>query len=128
MCLHFLTGVCIYTQIDGVSMGNHLTLTLANLFMVTLETRLINTDSDNLVLYLRYVDDIFCIFRKTVSFNSFHEKLNELHKYFVFTYELGGKEIPFLDTKNRLSRLMETEIYLKVSDTEVMLNLNSVAL
>ena len=57
----------LYTQIDGVSMGNPLAPTIANYFMGTLEKNLFNTEDDNNpVLYLRYVDDIFCIFRKDV--------------------------------------------------------------
>ena len=46
--------------------------------METLKTMLFNSeDKNNPVLYLRYVDDIFCIFRKDVSFNNFHQKLNK---------------------------------------------------
>ena len=62
-------------------MGNPLAPTIANYFMGTLEKNLFNTeDENNPVLYLRYVDDIFCIFRKDVSLEKFHTKLNKLHK------------------------------------------------
>ena len=74
--------------------------------MGTLEEKnLFNTeDENNPVLYLRYVDDIFCIFRKDVSFKKFHKKLNKLHKSINFTYELGGNELPFLDINIKLKR------------------------
>ena len=55
-------------------------------------------------LTIRYVDDIFCIFRKDVQFEKFHKKLNNLHKCINFTYELGGNELPFLDINIRLTK------------------------
>ena len=59
----------LFTQIDGVSMGNLLAPTIANYFMGTLEKYLFNTeDENNPVLYLRYVDDIFCISKKIFHF------------------------------------------------------------
>ena len=64
----------LYTQTDGVSMGNPLAPSIANFFMGTLETKLFNTeDKNDPVIYLRYVDDIFCIFRKDVQFKKFHK-------------------------------------------------------
>ena len=60
-----------FTQIDGVSMGNPLAHTIANYFMGTLEKSLLNTeDENNPVPYLRYVDDIFCNFRKQFYFKT----------------------------------------------------------
>ena len=119
----------LYTQIDGVSMGNPLAPTIANYFMGTLEKSLFNTeDENNPVLYLRYVDDIFCIFRKDVSFEKFHKKLNKLHKSISFTYELGGNELPFLDINIKLKREeITTKVHKKEIDTDVILNFSAVA-
>ena len=120
----------LYTQIDGVSMGNPLAPTIANYFMGTLEEKnLFNTeDENNPVLYLRYVDDIFCIFRKDVSFEKFHKKLNKLHKSINFTYELGGNELPFLDVNIKLTREeIITKVHKKEIDTDVILNFSAVA-
>ena len=70
-------------------MGNPLVPTKANYFMVTLEKNLFNTeDEKHPLLYLRYVDDLFCTFRKDVSFENLDKKLNKLHKSINFTYEL----------------------------------------
>ena len=110
-------------------MGNPLAPTIANFFMGTLETNLFNTeDVNNPVLYLRYVDDIFCIFRKDVSFEKFYKKLNNLHKSINFTYELGGNELPFLDFNIKLTREeIITKIHKKQIDTDVILNFSAVA-
>ena len=105
------------------------TPTIANFFIGTLETNLFNTeDENNPVLYLRYVDDIFCIFRKDVSFEKFYKKLNNLHKSINFTYELGGNELPFLDINIKLTREeIITKIHKKQMDTDVILNFSAVA-
>ena len=85
-------------------MGNPLAPTIANYFMGALEKNLFNTEvENNQVLYIRYFDDINCIFRKDVSFEKFHKKLNKLFKSINFTYELGGNELPFLDIKIKLT-------------------------
>ena len=95
----------LYTQIDGVSIGNPLAPSKANFLMGTLETNLFNTEEENdPVIYLRYVDDIFCIFRKDVQFEIFYKKLNNLQKSFNFSYELGRNELEFLDINIRLTR------------------------
>ena len=54
------------TQIDGVSMGNPLTPTIAHFFIGTLETILFNKENKpNPVLYLLDVDDrYFAFFEK----------------------------------------------------------------
>ena len=121
----------LYSQIDGVSMGNPLAPTIANFFMGTLEATLFNKDDvNNPVLYIRYVDDIFCIFRKDVLFNDFEERLNKLHKAIKFTHELGTQEneLPFLDIKVKLATgKIITKVHKKEIDTDVILNFSSVA-
>ena len=116
-----------HTQIDGVSMGNPLAPTIANFIMGTLETTLFNKKHENNpVLYLRYVDDIFCIFRKHVLFYNFPKKLNKLHKSIKFKHELGGIKLPFLDINIKLATdKIITEVYKKEIDTDIILNFSS---
>ena len=55
-------------------MGNPLAFTIADYFIGTLEKTLFNSeDENNQVLYLRYVNDIFCSFRKDVLFENFNK-------------------------------------------------------
>ena len=49
------------------------------------------------------------------------------NKSIVFTYELGEKNISFLDTKIKLYKPITTEVYRKEIDTEDMLNFSSIA-
>ena len=82
------------------------------------------------MLYLRYVDDIFCIFRKDVLFNDFEQKLNKLHKAIKFTHELATQEneLPFLDIKVKLATgKIITKVHKKEIDTDVILNFSSMA-
>ena len=53
----------LYRQIDGVAMGGPLGPTLANFFLGHLETKLFNGIDFGPSLYIRYVDDIFAVFR-----------------------------------------------------------------
>ena len=80
--------------------------TLANFPMGTLENNLFNKENENnQVIYWRYVDDTFCIFRKDMMFINFFNRLNTLHKPITFTYELGGNELPFLVNTNKRLKL-----------------------
>ena len=109
-------------------MGNPLAPTLANFFMGTQENNYFNADNENNpVLYCRYVDDIFCIFRKDVVFNNFHGRLKNLHRSITFTYELGGDKLPLLDVKIKLADKIESKVYKKEVDTDVVLNFSSIA-
>ena len=77
------------------------------------------------VLYLRYMDDIFCTFWKDVLFENFNKKLNKLHKSTKFTFELGGNELPFLDVKINLTKdKVITKVHKKEFDTDFVLVLN----
>ena len=55
-----------FRQVDGVTMGSPLGPTMANFCLADLEAKLLRDSSDESFapsLYLRYVDDIFCVFR-----------------------------------------------------------------
>ena len=119
----------VYQQKDGVSMGNPLAPTLANYFLGHLEKSLFAEHNDsNPALYVRYVDDIFVIFRKGVSFKPFYERLNNLHRNIKFTYEIGGNQLPFLDVAVTLSTSgLRSTVHRKKTDTNVILNYKAVA-
>ena len=124
----------LYKQTDGVSMGNPLAPTLANFFMGTMEKSLMDPtpatgDSTTVpAMYVRYVDDIFCIFRKDDDFKPFLMKLNSYHPNLKFTYEMGGESLPFLDMKVTLEpTTFTTEVFRKATDTNVVMNNDSMA-
>ena len=116
----------IYQQRDGVAMGNPLAPTMANFLLGKLEEKLFDPKAINgeyPVFYTRYVDDIFCVFRKNVDYTKFLSKLNSLHANLQFTFELGEDRMPFLDTQVKLSSNgIESTIFRKKTNTDVVLH------
>ncbi len=51
-----------YLQIGGTAMGTKVAPSYANIFMGNLEKRLLKDAPVKPLLYLRYINDIFCIF------------------------------------------------------------------
>jgi hypothetical protein len=120
----------LFQQSDGVSMGNPLAPTLANFFLGYLERNLFSESEEQYnspKMYIRYVDDIFCIFRKDADYKPFLSKLNGLHPNLAFTYEMGGDTLPFLDTKITLNGTNEfsSTVFRKQTDSGVILNYSS---
>ncbi|MCG8430365.1 MAG: hypothetical protein MJA29_04255, partial [Candidatus Omnitrophica bacterium] len=128
----FLYNDKLYRQVDGVTMGSPLGPTIANFCLAYFENKLMsNSDvSTKPSLYLRYVDDIFCVFRNDVPFQAFLDKLNSLHGNLRFTFELGPDTLPFLDTLVSLPNVDEghasTEVYRKPTFTGLLLNANAI--
>ena len=75
-----------------------------------METKVSNTYADNPILYLCFVDYVFCIFRKDVSFKKLNERLNKKHKSIVFTHEIGGEKNAFLNAKFKLKKNNSDEV------------------
>ena len=125
----FMYRDMLYQQTDGVSMGNPLAPTLANFFLADIETRLFS-QYDNFfpTLFLRYVDDIFCVFRAGVDWRSFFDALNSAHPSLSFTFEESiGSHIPFLDVHIELKESdCETWVFRKKTHTGVLLNFDAV--
>ena len=98
----FLFGGKIYEQIEGFPMGSCISPTMANVFMCHHEAQWLNNCPTEFrpVLYRRYVDDTFLLFRDTKHVSLFHSYLNQQHSRIKFTYE-NEKEnsLPFLDTR-----------------------------
>ncbi len=111
-----------YTQTDGVTMGSPLGPTLANFIMAHFEIQLLNSDLEcKPKIYLRYVDDIFCVFSS--DHDEFFGALNSLHVNLKFTAEVGNQSIPFLDTVIQIvDAKFESHVYRKRTFTGVILN------
>ena len=90
-----------YEQIDGVAMGSPLAPTLANMFLADIECRLPmnkqNSPQNFPKLYLRYVDDTFCLFECKSHYKQFLDTLNSLHPNLNFTVEVASNTMPFLN-------------------------------
>ena len=128
----FLYNGRFYRQIDGVTMGSPLGPTLANFCLAHFETELLSngTNEHNApALYLRYVDDTFCVFRSGIPHDVFLSKLNNLHPNLKFTSEIGPSMIPFLDTLITLpttkNGMFTSKVFRKATYTSLILNFSA---
>ena len=104
----------IYRQIDGVAMGSPLGPILANIFVGYLEKKLFS-NSLKPEVYVRYVDDIFVLFREQGDHLTFLDSLNILHPSLSFTCECEiNNKLAFLDVLvERESSSFTTTVYRK---------------
>ena len=117
----FIFNENVYKQKDGVAMGNPLGPTLANAFLAYHEVRWLNDCPVYFkpLLYRRYVDDTFLVFRSLSHIPLFLDYLNSKHKNITFTSETerNGK-LAFLDillTRNNGG--FQTAVYRKPTFT-----------
>ena len=61
--VHFLFNNEWYKQTDGVAMGSPLAPTLASVFLSKIENKIKLFDGNQPLVYKRYVDDIFLVFK-----------------------------------------------------------------
>ena len=125
----FIFGDQLYQQIDGVAMGSPLGPTLANTFLCFHEKNWLNECPIEFkpLIYKRYVDDCFLIFKCKEHSIKFLEYLNKKHKNISFTSELElNNTLPFLDvliTKENNS--LTTNVFRKDTYTGLGLNFQS---
>ena len=96
----FLFDMEFYSQIDGVAMGFQLGPTLANVFLCHHENKWLNHCPNNFKpgFYMRYVDDIFVLFKKSELVQVFVNYINSKHKNISFSHETEKDgAMPFLD-------------------------------
>ncbi len=120
----------LYRQVDGVTMGSPLGPTLANLFMAHHERIWLDSDiACKPKTFLRYVDDIFCVFDDSAHVNEFLNFLNSYHNNLKFTVEESiNHSLSFLDCLVRKNSdcSFSTTVYRKPTYTGLMLNFCSV--
>ena len=109
-------------------MGSPLGPTLANFCLAHHESSLLKDNAP--ALYLRYVDDIFCVFRDGSNHQAFLDKLNNFHPNLKFTAEIGPSTLPFLDTSISLPDVengsFTSKVYRKPTFTGLLLNFNAI--
>ena len=79
-------NVILCRQIDGAAMGLPLGPALVNIFVGYYEEKLFSEISKP-VVYFRYVDDTFPIFRNDKDSEEFLTRLSDLHSSLRFTFE-----------------------------------------
>ena len=107
-------------QIDGVAMGNPLAPVLTDLWMQKIEEKLNRFSVNKPTMWLRYVDDVFCIFTTPKEkILQFHTRINRWHPKLQFTVEFeSNKSIPFLDVLvTQEEEKLTTSLYRKPTHT-----------
>ena len=122
----FLFNSRLFRQIDGVGMGLPLGPSFANVFMCFYEKIWLHDCPYDFkpILYRRYVDDTFLLFRDPSHVNLFLQYVNNKHPNIKFTCEneINGT-ISFLDIKiSRLDNKFTTSVYRKSSFTGLGMN------
>ena len=118
-----------YLQVGGTAMGTRLAPSYASLFLSNLEKKLLADAPCRPVVYLRFRDDIFCVFREPrAKIEEFIEYMNSSHDTIKFTAEISENEVTFLDTKVKkdpVTHKIYTELYTKDTDTQNYLSFDS---
>ena len=122
----FLFNNKLYLQTDGMSMGNPLGPTFANCFLGFHEKNWLDDCpiSFKPLVYKRYVDDCFLLFRKPHHIPKFLSYLNNKHNNINFTVEHEvDRKLPFLDVLlTRNENGISTSVYHKPTFTGLGLN------
>ena len=125
LCVPIFDGR-LYQHVDGVAMGSSLGPLFANIFMSYHEQKWLNScpSSFKPLLYRRYVDDCFLLFRSLDHVQLFLDYLNRQHASITFTAEMDrdGK-LPFLDIDISCSESkFATSVYCKPTFTGLFTN------
>ena len=86
-------------------MGNPLGVTVSNFFLAHLEKLIFQCEKPYYpAFYVRYVDEIFCIFRPDVDWDDLFALINSCHQNLEFTFEESkDSHVSFLAVNVQLS-------------------------
>lgn len=117
-----------YHQIQGTAMGTRMAPSYANIFMGHLEQRLLSETTLQPNTWLRYIDDIFAIYRGSEDEIKDHiTHLNSLHHTIKFTSEINRDSIDFLDVtvfRGPNNKIL-TKVFVKPTNTGQYLHASS---
>ena len=118
-----------YEQCDGVTMGSTLGSALANVFIRNFESIWLENCPSLFkpIVYRRFVDDKFLLFRSKDHVEKFRNCLNKQYKNIKVTSEIGeNSSLSFLDIKiSRENNKFVTSIYRKPTFSGVFTNFES---
>jgi hypothetical protein len=105
---------CYFLQLSGAAMGTPVAVVFAVIYLLQLEFILLSTipEEEKPLLFKRFIDDIFAVFRTAADAKSFIEKYNTLHESITLTHQ-RGKKVVFLD----LTIEIETPHYYRFKTT-----------
>ena len=111
----------IYLQKLEIAIGTKFAQPYANLFMAGLEKRIFENSRYHQFLWLRSLDDIFCIWIDGLEkLQDFFKFLYAFHPTIKFTMDYSYGTINFLDAQvSGKNSTLETDLYCKDTDTSI---------
>ena len=99
----------VFQQISGTAMGIKFAPPYACIFMDQVESKFLQTQKFQPLLWFRYIDDIFFIWT--------HGENNNFSPNIKFTYEFSEASVSFLDLNVKFSNgKLQTSLYVKPTD------------
>ena len=116
-----------YLQKGGTAMGTKTAPSYANNAMGRFERLFVYTYHKQPLLWLRYIDDCFCIFQGTeAELQDFIVHLNSCSPSIKFTAEFSRDSVNFLDTTITIQdRMLVSDLYCKPTDSHNYLQYTS---
>ena len=125
----FIFNQNLYFQKDGTPMGGCVSSTLADIFLSFHEKIWLQNCPQNFkpVLYRRYVDDTFLLFKDQSHIQNFLSYINDQHNSIKFTCEMEkNNSLSFLDVLVKKSKdKFNTESYTKPTNTGLGMKFDS---
>lgn len=94
---YFQFANLFFQQIQGTAMGAAFSPTIANIFMSVILRNFLNTQQQQPLLLVRYIDDIFVIWENPETLDQFLLALNQFHPKLQFTHSSSKQSADFLD-------------------------------
>ena len=117
----------VYQQISGTAIGTKFAPPYACIFMDQVESKFLQTQKFQPLVWFRYIDDIFFIWAHGEnSLKNFMMEFNNFNPNIKFTYEFSETSINFLDLNVKLSDgKLQTSLYVKPTDRHQYLHFRS---
>ena len=122
---NFIFNGIHYLQTKDCAMGTKCAPTYANIFMGEFEEKYIYPKiKDKSCKYLRYIDDIFMVWKSSQDeLNQFIKEINEVHPSIKFTTESSKTQVNFLDTTIQINdSKLTTKTFKKPTDRSAYLH------
>ena len=117
----------VYQQISGTPIGAKFAPPYKYIFMDQLETKFLQTQKFQPLVWYRYIDDIFFIWAHgEKSLKSFMMEFDNFNPNIKFTYVFSEASINFLDLNIKFSSgKLQTSLYVKPTDCHQYLHFQS---
>ena len=121
-----------YLQLQGCAMGTKCAPAYASIFMGHVERTLQAMAGDKVLLWRRFIDDIFLIYGgNREEFDRYMVDINGIHPTIKFTSECSPDQVTFLDTtvykgeRFRQSGVLDVKTYVKTTNKQLYVHATS---